>query len=179
MENRAAHRYAKALLELSLEKGVLEEVHNDMKDFVEICNQSRDLELMLKSPIVPHFKKFTIMEALFKGKVHPVTFSIFEIITKKNREEILREIAESFHLQYNVFNKIQPARIITTFALDESLRKEFADMVQKISGKQVELAEKVDAELIGGYVLQIGDTQIDESVRSKLRKLKMDLGNLN
>jgi F-type H+-transporting ATPase subunit delta len=175
MEHRASHRYAKALLELAQEQNVLEEVHNDMKDFAEICRQNRGLELMFKSPVVPHFRKMAVLEAIFKGKVHPVTYSIFEIITKKNREELLPEIAGSFHEQYNTFRKIQSAQITTTFPLDETLRNQFRQIVKETTGTEVELNEKVNAELIGGYVLQIGDRQIDESVKTQLRKLKTEM----
>ena len=177
MENRASHRYAKALIELASEKGVLEEVHSDMLAFSQICQQNRDFELMLKSPIVQHYKKMSILESLFKGKVHPVSFSIFEIITRKNREELLPEIAESFHQQYNDSKNIQTAQVTTTFALDETQRTHFRKMVEHATGKQVELHEKIDPSLIGGYVLQIGDRQADESVKNQLRKLKLEFSN--
>jgi F-type H+-transporting ATPase subunit delta len=176
LENKTAHRYAKALLGLAIEKNVLEEVHEDMKGFVELCNQNREFELMLKSPIVSHYKKYSILESLLKEKVHPVSFTIFEIITRKNREEVLKQVAESFHLQYNEYKNIQVAQVTTTFPIDETQRKQFKDIVSKATGKSAELVEKVEAELIGGFVLQIGNSLVDESVRGKLRRLKRDLG---
>jgi F-type H+-transporting ATPase subunit delta len=177
MENRASHRYAKALLELALEKGVLDEVHSDMQAFAEICKQNRDFELMLKSPVIPHYRKYNVLEAILKGKVHTVSFAIFDIITRKNREELLPEIAAAFHQQYNDYKNIQVAQVTTTFPLDDTLRNHFQKIVQEVTGKQVELHEKIDPTLIGGYLLQIGDKQADESVKNKLRKLKIELSN--
>ena len=75
---RAASRYAKSLLELAAEKGALEEVHNDMLLLDAICKENRDFMLMLKNPIIKHFKKRQILEAIFKGKVNAITFAAFE-----------------------------------------------------------------------------------------------------
>ncbi len=174
VESRAAHRYAKALIELAQEQHVLEQVHQDMLDFTRIVDENRSLLLMLQSPIVPHFKKQNILQALFQGKVHPVTFTIFDIITKKNREGILYDIARAFHEQYNTFNNIQVAQVTTTFPLDEQMRGEFRRMTAAATGKKVELQEKVDKSLIGGYILRVGDRQIDESIKGKLQKLQYD-----
>ena len=174
-DNRAASRYAKALLELSLEKGVLEEVHNDMQSFAQVVAENRGLELMLQSPIVPHVRKYAVLKEIFQNRVHPISFSIIEIITRKNREQLLPSIATEFHKLYNTHKNIQVAEVITTYPLEAAQRQEFMDLVKRISQKQVELKEKVDPALIGGFVLQVGDQQIDESIRTKLQRLKYQM----
>ncbi len=176
-ESRAAVRYAKALLELSLEKGVLEEVHNDMQLFSQVVADNRGLELMLLSPIVPHHKKHTVLKEIFQAKVHPVSFSIIDIITRKNREEILFDIATAFHRQYNSYKNIQVAEVTTTYPLDEVQRRKMNTLVEKTTGKRVELHEKIDPKLLGGFVLKIGDRQIDESVKGKLQRIQQQLVN--
>ncbi len=175
-ESRAAHRYAKALLDLADEKGIVEQVHTDMQLLANTCEENRNLVNMLQSPIVPHYKKLAVLREIFKSRVHPVSYSIFEIITKKNREEILFGVAKEFHVLYNAYKGIQLAQVTTTFPVDETLRNRFKTLVQQSTGKQqVELNEKVDPSLIGGFILQIGDKQIDESVKGKLQKLQQEL----
>ncbi len=171
-ESRASSRYAKALMELSLEQGVLEEVHNDMQMFAQVVAENRALELMLQSPVVPHVRKFAVLSQIFENRVHPISFTIIRIITSKNREELLPDIAREFHRQYNLHKQIQVAEITTTIPLIDSERQEFLRVANQISNKQIELTEKVEPALIGGFVLQIGDTQIDQSVRTKLQRLK-------
>ena len=171
-QSRAAARYAKALLDLATEKNLVEQVHIDMQLFAQVCEENRGLVNLLESPIVPHFKKFAVLRDIFQSRVHPVSFSIFEIITQKNREEILFEVAKAFHVLYNDYKGIQTAQVTTTFPLDEALRAQFAAIVRKNTGKEPELQEKTDASLIGGFVLQIGDRQRDDSVKGKLQKLK-------
>lgn len=171
--SRAAHRYAKALLDLAVEQNILEQVHTDMQLLAATCEENRSLVNMLQSPIVPHYKKFAVLKEIFKSRVSPVSFSIFEIITRKNREEILFDVAKQFHAQYNLYKGIQAAQVVTTFPIDDALRNQFKTIVQEASGKpQVELKEKIDPSLIGGFVIQIGDKLIDESVKGKLQALK-------
>ena len=172
-EYRIASRYAKSLLDLADEKGQLEAVNGDMQMFSDLIEENRDFELLLKSPIVSHAKKLTILNEVFKGKVNDLTFGIFEILTRKNREAYLPAIATEFHHQYNVRKGIEEATVTTTFALDDDLRNEFESVVAKISGKKVELTEKVDKDLIGGFVLKVGDRQIDDSISARLSALRL------
>ncbi|MET7254193.1 ATP synthase F1 subunit delta [Dyadobacter jiangsuensis] len=172
-----ASRYAKSLIELAKEQNVLDTVYQDMLLFKETADQNRGLMLALKSPVVRHEKKSGILKGLFKERVSPVSFAIFDIITKKNREAILDEIAVEFIKAYNVYKGIEKATVVTPTPLTDELRKQFTDIVAKATGKTVQLAEKVDNALIGGYVLTVGDRQIDASLRSRLNELKLQLVN--
>ena len=169
-EYRIASRYAKSLLDLADEKGVLEDVNKDMLMFSGLASENRDLVLMLKSPVVSHDKKLAVLNKVFDGKVNELTLAIFQILTKKHREAYLPAIATEFHHQYNVRKGIEEATVTTTFKLDAKRRKEFEGIVAKISGKKVELTEKIDEKIIGGFVLKIGDRQIDDSMHSVLRR---------
>lgn len=170
----AASRYVKSLLSLAVEKGVLEEVHKDMQMFSEIATSNRDFALMLKNPIIRHDKKRDILEAVFKGKVNPLTMAILDILTRKNREPILPAIAKEFHNAYNVYKGIEAASITTAVPLDAELRAEIISLVKKIGAKDtVELVEKVDSEMIGGFVLNVKDKQVDASIKNKLKAMKL------
>ena len=173
-DNRVAHRYAKSLIELAIEKGVVEKVHQDMLMFSGLCQSNRDFLLMLKNPIINHGKKRKILYSLFEGKVDPSTLAIFDIITRKNREFYLPAIAEEFVSQYRLYKGIEKAVVTTPFPLTESLRAEFKKMVADRTGKSVELVEKVDKELIGGFILKIGDRLMDNSVQHKLKSLSYE-----
>lgn len=176
-DGRVAKRYAKPLLELAQERGVLEETKQDMELFVGLCEESKDLQLMLKSPIIPHLRKLSILEKIFKGKVGDLTYSIFEIIVKKNREAILFEVGKSFLALYNKVKGLVEATVTSTFKLDKKTKAEFEKLVKSVTGKDVELTEVVDPSIIGGFKIKIGDQQIDETVSSKLRELELKFVN--
>lgn len=170
-----ASRYAKSLIELAKEQNVLPAVYEDMKLFKDTVDNNRGLMLALKSPVVRHEKKLGILKALFEDKVNPVTFAIFNIITKKNREAILDSIAEEFLIAYNDFQGIQKALVVTTTPLTEELRKQFTSIVAAATGKTVQLEEKIDENLIGGYLLRVNDRQVDASLKKRLNEMKLEL----
>jgi len=173
-EYRVASRYAKSLLELSIEKGALEEVRKDMLAFTKVCKESRDFVLMLENPIIKHDKKNLILKKVFEGKVHDLTLATFDIITKKNRESYLPGIAKEFEAQYNIEKGIEEATVTTAVALPDDIKKSLEEIVKKISTKKsVDLNEIVDKDLIGGFVLKVGDRQIDDSIKSKIKALKL------
>jgi F-type H+-transporting ATPase subunit delta len=173
-DSRVASRYVKSLLSLAVDQNALEVVHNDMQMFDQACRTNRQFAVMLKSPIIKHLKKRDILEALFKGKVNPLTLAIIEILTTKNREPLLPAIAKEFHNAYNEYKGIQKATVTTTIAVDSKLKEEIEVIVKKLTTrKQVELVEKIDRDLIGGFVLNVGDRQVDASIKSKLKSLKV------
>lgn len=169
---RVASRYAKSLLELSVEKGLLEDIHKDMRLFSDTVQESRDFELLLKNPVVTPSKKLGIIKLIFEGKMNNLTIQFFEIIARKGRESFLSLIAKEFRNQYNTYKGIQRAEVTTTFPLSESLRSEFLSYIKRETGKEIELKEKVDPSILGGFVLKIGDRQLDDSLSSKLKELR-------
>ena len=172
--SRAASRYVNSLLGLAVEKNALDQVHKDMQDFAKLCEENRAFTLMLRNPIIKHDKKREILEKIFKGKVHTLTMAILDIITRKNREPLLPEIAKDFHLAYNRYKGVGQASVTTAVPMDATLRAEFEKMAIKLSEKkQVELKENVDKDMIGGFILNVGDRQIDASIKNKLKALKV------
>lgn len=174
--SRVASRYVKSLLDLAIEQGRLEEVHRDMILFDSVCRENRSFVLMLTNPVIRHDKKKEILTRLFSGKVGELTMAIFNIITRKNREPLLPEIARDFHRAYNRYKGIGNASVATAVPIDAALRETFNEIARSISGqKEVELAERVDNDLIGGFVLTVGDQQVDASLRRKLNILRTQL----
>ncbi|MFN3403820.1 MAG: ATP synthase F1 subunit delta [Cytophagaceae bacterium] len=172
-ESRVAAPYAKSLLVLAKEQGVLEDVQKDMEGFVAVCENNKQLVRILKNPIVGHDKKLAILKSLFGGKVNKLTMSMFEIITRKNREAYLFEITKEFIKQYRIVKGIESAVVTTAVPLTDDQRKSFVNLVSGVSGKKVNLTEVVNEEIIGGFVLRVGqDRQVDESIKTKLSRIR-------
>ncbi|GAB3827977.1 ATP synthase F1 subunit delta [Hymenobacter jeollabukensis] len=171
-ELRVAARYAKSLLDLANEQGTLDAVKQDMDLFGNTLEGSRDLRLLLRNPIVKHDKKLAILRRLFDGKVTDMTMRFFTIITQKNRENALEFVAPEFLAQFNAIRGIQSADVTTATPLTPELRAHVERLVQDQTGGKVLLKEYVDPSLIGGFVLRLGDRQIDDSVRTRLNRLR-------
>jgi len=171
--SRIAVRYATPILELAEEKNVLDEVKEDMEAFIQVCTESRDFTMMLKSPIIPHQRKAEILKKIFTGKLNDLTLQSFDLITRKSRENLLEAIAEAFLHLYNVKKGLAEVSITTSVELDAEMKKAFEKLAKDITGLEPLLSEKVDSEIIGGYILKVGDRQLDDSVSGELKELKL------
>jgi F-type H+-transporting ATPase subunit delta len=171
-EIRVASRYAKSLIELAAEQGILEQVHQDMLLFSKVVSQNRDFQLLLHNPIVKSDKKLAILNSIFTGKVQPLTLAFYNIVARKNREAALEFVASEFEKQYNDLKGIQKASVTSAVPLTPALRNELGQRLATQTGKSIELEELIDPSLIGGFVLRVGDKQIDSSVKNSLRKLQ-------
>ncbi len=172
--DRIATRYATPIMELAEEKGVLDKVKLDMEFFINVCEESRDFALMLKNPILPHRRKAEILKKAFKGKVNELMLRAFDLITRKKRENLLENIAKEFLYLYHVKKGFVEVCVTTSIKLDVEMKKAFEKLVKEITGKKPILKEKVDSEIVGGYILKLGDCQIDESISGQLKELKLE-----
>lgn len=171
---RIAVRYATPILELAEEKKILDSVKADMESFIAVCEESKDFSLMLKSPIIPHLRKANILKKIFTGKVNELTLQAFDVITRKSRESLLEDIAEEFLHLYNVKKGLAEVSVTTSIELDAEMRKAFEKLAKDITGKEPLLKEKVNPDIVGGYILKVGDRQIDDSVSGQLKELKLE-----
>lgn len=169
---RVSYRYAKSLMMLAIEQKMLEDAYRDMKMLSDICQQNEDFVVVLKSPIIKSDKKIAIIQAIVKGKLSPIVDGFIKIIATHRREGYLVEIAHSFVAQYKEYNKVSIAEITSATKLDDAQRKKIAEAVKKVVGQDVELIEKINADIIGGLIVRVGDRQFDGSISRKLKELK-------
>lgn len=172
-----ASRYAKSLLDLAVEKGQLDAVYADMLQVSEIAAESRDFTNFLSSPVIKTDKKIAVLKSLFEGKFSALTLSFFTIVASKRRESVIPEMASSFIDQYRAHKNILTAVVTSASGLDATTRQKALDLVKSQMNGEIELVEKTDPKLIGGFILRIGDKQIDRSVSRQLTNLKKELTN--
>lgn len=166
-----ASRYAKSLLELVQEQGNLDSVKADVEQIIAVLKSNTEVQAVLKNPIISGDKKRGILLALFENKVSPLIVSFFTILVNKGRGEILVDILQEFIREYNVVKGIVNATVVSASALSQENLKNLEAKISSEIGAQVLLKNKVDASVIGGFVLRVGDKQIDASIAGKLQKL--------
>lgn len=169
---RVASRYAKSFIDLALEQGVLEKAYADMKLIAEICKANPEFVTFLKSPIINTDKKQAILKAVLEGKLDKITNAYVQLITAKKREIYLAQIAEEFINQYNEKKMILKAIVTTASGIDDTTRQQVLNLVKGASDSDVILEEKIDKDIIGGFIIRVGDKQVDASIARKLSNLK-------
>lgn len=171
---KSANRYAKSLLDLSVEMGNLEEVYKDMVDIAKTVAGSQDLQTMLKSPVIKPDTKTKVLNQVFNGNVGELTSRFIALITNKGREALLGAIAHAFLFQYKAFKSISQAEVISSAPLDVETKAKVEEVLQKLAPGLSDLKETVNPDLIGGYVLKVGDQMVDASVSTQLRELRRE-----
>lgn len=172
--SKSASRYAQALLDLAIEQNKVEAIAADMKYMATVCAENRDLEVMLESPVVKADKKLSVLNAVF-DQFDKVTNMFVELIVKNGREAYLYQIASSFDVLLKEYQGIVPVTLISAQKLDDKVKKEIISKVQATASGTLEVTEKIDKDLIGGFIVRMGDNQIDASVASQINKLKQRL----
>jgi len=171
---KAAGRYAQSLLDLALEKGVVEDVKKDMELFIQTLAESHELDLLLQSPIIKPDLKQKSLAAIFGNAMGELSVRFFDIVTSKGREGILPAIARAYIELYESHNGIVRAEISSAVALTDDQRNSLKQSLSGL-GKTIVLTEKVDASLIGGLKIKVGDQRIDATLRKKLNEIKVDI----
>ena len=174
--SKAASRYAKSLIDLSIEQNSMEAVRADMASIVSVIGANPVLGAILNNPIIPLDKKAGILKETFSGRVNIVTDTFLKLIVSKGRAAIVFETAKAYLSQYNALKGIITAEVTSAVALTDANRAEIITIVKKeVGANEVIIKEKVDEKLIGGFILKVGDRQFDASIASNLNKLKKEL----
>jgi F-type H+-transporting ATPase subunit delta len=167
-------RYAKSLLDLAIEQSALEAVKADMDFFAQTLKANSELQAVMRNPIIAHDKKVNILKAIFGDKVSKVTDAFFNLMINNSRGELLYTTAHEFVKLYNIKMQIVKAQVTSATPLADATKVQLADAVKAAIGGIVELDAKVDPALIGGFVLTVGDKQIDASIANSLKKLNRE-----
>ena len=179
MQNpRLASRYAKSLIDLSIEKGELEQVNTDMQLLQSICRSNRDFVLMLRSPVIKSDVKGKILDAILSGKLSPMTEAFIRLLVNKGREGNLPEISEACNKLYKEHKNIYTVKLSTATALSTEMENAIINKIRSTSDMEnIEMETLVNEDLIGGFVLQVGDKLVDASISYDLKEIAKQFDN--
>ncbi|MEA1851275.1 MULTISPECIES: ATP synthase F1 subunit delta [Chryseobacterium] len=174
LTSKVAKRYAQGLLDFTNESGQTATVFSEMKDVVKIMTESEDLRKFFLTPYIDSKKKVEVANEIFKG-LSASSRNIITLVIRHGRENQLKNIAQEFINKVEDINGVQ--RVVLTTATP--LSKENIDQILGSTNlvnanSKFDLIVNVKPEILGGYILRVGDQQVDASVRSKLNKVKKD-----
>ncbi len=170
---RAARRYAKSILDLGIEKRSADKINADMGVIKEALKH-KDLMRLVKSPIIKADKKISIFKAIFGESLDKVTMTFLELVTTKGREKVLPQMVQSFEQQYQAFKKVSSVKVTTASPMTEDVMTQIKAtlLASNITADSVDIVSTVNPELIGGFIIEIGDKLYDASIAHKINKLK-------
>ena len=170
-----ANRYAEALFQLSEEENITKEIYNELHDVVEVIKNNKELDNVLKSPLVAKNEKTQLIEALFNNKINNDLKNFLKILVEKGRISSLKSIELTFKELLNDKHNIIEGTVISAIALTEKQVKKLEEKLSKKYNKNVTLENEVDQSILGGVLVRLGNTQIDGSVKTRLNNIKDQL----
>ena len=165
-------RYASALYDLAVDSNIVDQVLNDL-DFIQDCIQeSKDLKLLIRSPLIVSNDKLTIIEKIFSTKTpHKLTLSFLKVISNNKRFVNLSSIISGFK---NINIKKRGDIIADVTSADElsnSQKDGINNQLKSVLGEKLSINFNIDKKIIGGLIVKVGSKMIDSSLDSKINKL--------
>jgi F-type H+-transporting ATPase subunit delta len=169
-------RYTKAIFSVAIEKNALETIKDDMGQIHELMSHSQELQTLFQNPVLKPSKKEELVKQIFKS-FNSYTISFICLLIKNRREEYLQDISRNFIDMYRKHKGIESGTITTAISISSETLDNIKKIIHSSLKKEVDLNVKVDENIIGGMIIQIGDKQYDASVKSGLEKMKRKLLN--
>lgn len=166
-----AKRYAKALFDQAVEDQVVDATQQDMLLVAGVLKQNRELRKLMANPVIPPARKKQIIRSIFGNHIGRHSLTFLEILVGKGREQEITGIAQQFDVLYLDFKNITLVEITTAVPIEAGQREKMISLFAEKTKKDLQMVEKVDPDIIGGYVVKMGHYQYNASVSKAISKL--------
>jgi ATP synthase F1 delta subunit len=166
-----AHAYAAAFFDVGKEKGKLDALRDQLAQFAEALDRDRDLQVFFFSPYFSSQEKIDGAKRAIVG-ADPESLNFLELLIEKGRMPEIFRIRRQFEELWKHENRRIDVTVTSAVELDPAVVSKIGEEIQRQTGQEVELASRVDEEILGGVVLQVGNMVLDASIRSRLEKLR-------
>ncbi len=172
--SRATMRYAKAVYQQATQTDIAEVVFGDMQSIYSTIEASKELQSVLKSPIIKGNDKKEALLKIFSGQSE-TSKSLIKILVENKRTALLGGVAESYISLYNDEKGVKVAKVTTAVPLSKELETKVLEKVKELTGSSnVSMENIIDPSIIGGFILRIGDLQFNASISNKLGNIKRE-----
>ena len=166
-----AQVYAHALFEVASENDVIDDVREQLGQFADELDTNQDLQVFLFSPYFSSQEKKDGIRKIVDGADERF-LNFLELLAERHRMPAIFRIRRAYDALWREENKLLPVTVTSAIELDEGLVEGLGKRIEEQTGKKVELTSKVDSDVLGGLVLQVGNMVLDASIRNRLEQLR-------
>jgi F-type H+-transporting ATPase subunit delta len=163
--------YARSLFEVAKDQDKLDVVRDQLGAFADALNETRELQVFLFSPYFSTQEKEDGLERAVTD-ADPVILNFLRLLIEKHRMPVIFRIRANYERLWEEENKLLPVEITSAVELDESIAKQLGDRIAEQTGREVELSSRVEPDILGGIVVQVGNSVLDASIRTRLEQLR-------
>ncbi|HSD65031.1 MAG TPA: ATP synthase F1 subunit delta [Ignavibacteriaceae bacterium] len=168
-------RYATSLIDLALEKNILDSVSNDIEFVGDTLEKCPELKRALENPVIKPETKSSILDEIFKSRINPETMHFIRFLVKKGRENLLGEIVSKFLGLRDKNMNIVNVDVQSAYEMTEDQKEKLKTRIEKVLNKKARFRIKINPEVVGGFIAKVNDTVYDASVKHQLETLKQIL----
>ena len=166
-----AQVYARSLFEVAQEQDKLDVVRDQIGEFADALDGSRELQTFFFSPYFSTEEKKQGLDKALEGE-DDVVRNFLAVLIENHRMPALFRIRRELDAMWREVNKLLPVQVTSAVELDESVTRQIGEEIGRQTGRKVELSTHVDPDVLGGIVLRVGNSILDASIRTRLDRLR-------
>ena len=164
--------YGESLYELAKDESLSQELGQQLKVLLESFRQEPDFLRLLASPSLTKAERCQVLDDSFRGKVHPYLLNFLKILTEKSYIRYFSDCCAAFEQRYNQDNGILPVTAVTAIALTAEQKEALSAKLSRITGKTIDLNNRIDPSCLGGIRLDYDGQRLDDTVANRLRSIR-------
>jgi F-type H+-transporting ATPase subunit delta len=169
--------YARSLFEVAKEQDKLDAVREQLGAFVDALNQTRELQVFFFSPYFSTQEKEDGLERAVTD-ADPVVMNFLKLLIEKHRMPTVFRVRANYDALWEEENRLLPVQITSAVELDEGTVRQLGDRISEQTGRTVDLSARVEPDILGGIVVQVGNSVLDASVRTRLERLRRQVAKM-
>jgi F-type H+-transporting ATPase subunit delta len=169
--------YGESLYELAKDENLAAEIGGQLKVMKDCFAQEHSFVTLLSTPSLSKAERCQILDDSFRGTVHPYVLNFLKILTEKGYMRYFSDCCDSFAALYNQDNGILPVTAVTAVALSGAQAEKLTEKLAKITGKHIELSNRIDPSCLGGVRLDYDGQRLDDTVSHRMATIRDMLKN--
>jgi F-type H+-transporting ATPase subunit delta len=163
--------YARSLFEVAKDQDKLDTVRDELGEFADALNESRELQVFLFSPYFSTQEKTEGLDRAISGADETVT-NFLELLVEKHRMPVIFRIRAELDQLWEEENKRLPVQVTSAVELSEETVKQIGDKIAQQTDRKVDLSSRVDPDILGGIIVRVGNSVLDASIRNRLENFR-------
>jgi F-type H+-transporting ATPase subunit delta len=163
--------YARSLFEVASEQSKLDLVREQLGEFVDALNETRELQVFFFSPYFSTAEKQDGLDRAISG-ADPAFVNFLKLLIENHRMPVIFRVRREYERLWEEENKLLPVRVTSAVELDKKTVSQIGDKIAEQTGRKVDLSSEVDPDILGGIVVRVGNSILDASIRNRLESLR-------
>jgi ATP synthase F1 delta subunit len=163
--------YARSLFEVASEQDKLDLMREQLGEFADALEQTRELQVFFFSPYFSTAEKEDGLDRAVSGG-DPAVINFLKLLIENHRMPVIFRVRRAFEELWEHENRLLPVQVTSAVELDKSTVKQIGDRIAEQTGQKVDLSATVEPDILGGIVVRVGNTVLDASIRNRLEQLR-------